>query len=145
VAGAFTASIFFWHGLMIGASEVTMKGTILLAAVAAACVTGMQCFAAAQAPPAPTAACLDYDDLEQLHMVSSTSAVATTRRGEIYMVTFRSACQAMSSGAFFILERNRLGICLDANDRLDISTPAPPCTVQSVVPTQSVPIRSGQP
>jgi hypothetical protein len=61
------------------------------------------------------------------------------------MINFRTACQAQGSGAFFIFSRNRLGMCLDAGDVLDISTPAPPCTVQTVVPTQSVPIRSGQP
>jgi hypothetical protein len=125
---------------MIAASEVTMQSRILLAAVVAACVTGTQSFAAAPAAPA----CLDFEQIEQLHMVSSTSAVAVTRRAEVYMVNFRTACQAWNSGGFFVFNRTRLGMCLDANDVLDVSTPAPPCTVQSVVPTQSVPIRSGQ-
>jgi hypothetical protein len=95
------------------------------------------------AAPQP-GACLRYDELDQIHMTTDTTAVAVNTRKIAYMVTFRTSCQARASGAFFILRRDRLGECLDAGDLFEVSTPAPPCTVQSIAPLQSIPVQGGR-
>ena len=118
---------------------MTPKSQLRASAIALA----LAALPAAAAAPQP-GACLRYDELDQIHMSSDTTAVATNTRKVAYMVTFRTTCQARSAGAFVILHRDRLGQCVDAGDLFEISTPSPPCTVQSISPLQSVPVQGGR-
>jgi hypothetical protein len=93
--------------------------------------------------PPPRGNCLALRDLDQLHAVSGNSAVATTRR-DAYMITFRNYCQAMASGAYFILRAPPIGLCLDRGDRLDVSVPAPPCIIESITYLRSVRLTNGR-
>ena len=95
----------------------------------------------AYAAPAPVKICVPFDDLQQIHKVSNTSAVATTRRAT-YMIIFRASCSAMSSGAFFIVNRERVGQCLDAGDVLDASDGIT-CVVSGVSELPAVAIKNG--
>jgi hypothetical protein len=112
------------------------------------CVAGSSLLAFAaeaqpQPPPPPRGNCLALRDLDQLHAVSGNSAVATTRR-DAYMITFRNYCQAMASGAYFILRQPPLGLCLDRGDRLDVSVPAPACVIESITYLRSVRLTNGR-
>ena len=108
------------------------------------CVTGATvglCLITTLAAAAPAKVCIPFDDLQQLHKVSNVSAVATTRRAT-FMVTFLASCASMSSGAFFVVDRQRVGECLDAGDVLDTSDNNT-CTVATVSELPSVSIRTG--
>jgi len=118
-----------------------MLPTSALRAAAAALALAV----APQAIAAPQpGACLRYDELDQIHMTSDTEAVAVNTRKVAYAVSFRNSCQARGAGAFFIMRHNRLGECMAAGDQFDISVPAPPCTIQSIAPLQSIPVQGGR-
>ena len=97
----------------------------------------------ASAAAQPSRECLYYQDLEQLHATSGTTALATTRR-DAYTITFRNHCQAKSSAAFFVLRQPPLGFCVRRGDQFPISVPAPPCIVQDVTYLRSVRIQDGR-
>ena len=86
---------------------------------------------ATEASAQPQGNCLAYRDIEELQAVDQTSAVARTRR-DAYTITFRGRCMARDTAASFILTDTTHGICVTRGDRFALSTPQPPCTVDSV-------------
>lgn len=93
---------------------------------------------------AETQACLRYDQLQQLSVLDNKTATATSNR-QAYRVTFKGVCWAKASAAFFVLNRDRLGPCLDAGDILDVSDNSTPCVVDQVTLLPSVEVRFGRP
>lgn len=87
-------------------------------------------------------ACIPFDDIQQIHMVSGDTAIVSTRRDQ-YEVKFRGYCQVKGTGGFFIVNRDQTGPCLGAGQTLDTSLGVP-CPVQSVMMLQNVPIKGSQ-
>lgn len=88
--------------------------------------------------------CLRYDQLQQLSVLDNKTATATSNR-QAFRITFRGVCWAKASAAFFILNRDRLGPCLDAGDILDVSDNSTPCVVDQVTLLPSVEVKFGRP
>ena len=99
--------------------------------------------AAEETPAQGGAVCARYDELVSINMIDSMTAVAATRRG-VFQITFRASCQVRQAGGYFVMERDRLGQCIDAGDLFRTNVPVADCVVASVAPLESVPIRNGQ-
>ena len=113
-----------------------MKRKVALAAILSVAATPVL--------PAENRVCLRFDQLQQLQALDSGSAMATTNR-QAFRVTFRGSCSAKASAAYFIVERDRLGPCLDHGDRLEVSEPAAPCVVDNVTLLPAVEVKFGRP
>ena len=100
--------------------------------------------AAAPVLAAETQACLRYDQLQQLSVLDTKTVTATTNR-QAYRVTFKGVCWAKASAAYFVLNRDRLGPCLDAGDILDVSDNSTSCVVDQVTLLPSVEVKFGRP
>ena len=75
--------------------------------------------------------CLAYRNIRELEAIDQTTAVARTGR-DSWTITFRGRCMARPTGASFIRTDATSGICVQRGDRLAITAPHPPCTVESV-------------
>jgi hypothetical protein len=117
-----------------GATDAPPRGRTVMTSIAMRAAIGLGAAVAlfaTEASAQPRENCLAYRDIQQLDAVDQTTAIARTRR-DSYTITFRARCMARSTAANFIITDHTSGICVTRGDRFALSTPQPPCTVESV-------------
>jgi hypothetical protein len=85
-----------------------------------------------QASAQSDSTCVYYRDIGSMNAVDNETALITTTRREKYLVTFGNICTARQHGEFFILDRFKLGICVDAGDVFPTGGASAPCRVESI-------------